>query len=148
MLTSFLVGLVKPLNLSMFLKPHSGAAYPFNIWVSLFSQTLPVVGETPSIHVHKYKYIQNSWKTSSPAKSRAIYPDLNETINNTLCISQDPYSNLAKKYQGFLFGSRFAAAQWKPRWWNVVSALISLDMEELDRFWGLGLARWQAYPQA
>lgn len=36
----------------------------------------------------------------------------------------------------------------KASWYNMVSALMSLDMEERDRFWGLGPARWQADPQA
>lgn len=30
---------------------------------------------------------------------------------------------------------------------SVGSALMSLDVDELNRFWGLGLARWQADPQ-
>lgn len=54
-------------------------------------------------------------------------------------ISQDPHSNLSKKYQLFHYDSTFEAVQWKPRWYNMGSALMSLDMEELDRFWGLGL---------
>lgn len=47
-------------------------------------------------------------------------------------------SNLAKKDHLFYFGSRFEGVQWKPQQCNMVSSLISLDMERAGQILGTG----------